>query len=54
MAKENNEVVIEPKAQSEMNEETTSLFVELPAEYKGFVLGYMTGIQQSRREKRSA
>ena len=54
MARENNEVVMEPKVRSEVIEQAATRFVKLPAECKSFILGYMIGIQQSRREKRSA
>lgn len=39
MSKENREVV----------EKTVSRFVELPDKCKNFILGYMIGVQQSRR-----
>ena len=54
MARENNEVVMETKVRSEVIEQAATRFVKLPAECKSFILGYMIGIQQSRREKRSA
>ena len=54
MAKDNNEVVMESIVQSEAAEKAVSKFIGLPDKCKNFILGYIIGVQQSRREKRSA